>query len=319
MISFRFHVVSITAVFLAIAIGVVVGSTYVDRAIVENLQHRIDNVSSNLDQRKQENDRLEGQVSRSRTYIESSADYAVTDRLTDLPVAVFAVRGIDEDAAKATVLLARRAGAIVPGIVWLEPRWELATGDDRAALATALGVAPTSATKLRTAAWRAISVGLTAASASVDGVPTEATTKADRLLAALQTDGFLTVDAVSGDEAVSVATLVGASPRVLVLTGADAVDQIRPMVASVVAAPAEAGLRTVLADVYVDRTGGPGRGVELSASVPKDDRDAVAVVDHADTPEGRVAAVVSLAADSGGGHFGYGTGADAVLPGWTPP
>ena len=28
MISFRFHVVSITAVFLAIAIGVVVGSTY---------------------------------------------------------------------------------------------------------------------------------------------------------------------------------------------------------------------------------------------------------------------------------------------------
>ena len=45
MISFRFHVVSITAVFLAIAIGVVVGSTYVDRAIVDNLQHRIETVS----------------------------------------------------------------------------------------------------------------------------------------------------------------------------------------------------------------------------------------------------------------------------------
>ena len=40
MISFRFHVVSITAVFLAIAIGVVVGSTYVDRAIVDTLRNR---------------------------------------------------------------------------------------------------------------------------------------------------------------------------------------------------------------------------------------------------------------------------------------
>ena len=35
MISFRFHVVSITAIFLAIAIGVVVGSTYVDELTVD--------------------------------------------------------------------------------------------------------------------------------------------------------------------------------------------------------------------------------------------------------------------------------------------
>ena len=63
MISFRFHVVSITAVFLAIAIGVVVGSTYVDRAIVESLQNRIDSVSSNLDQRKR---RTTGSSVRSR-------------------------------------------------------------------------------------------------------------------------------------------------------------------------------------------------------------------------------------------------------------
>ena len=52
MISFRFHVVSLTAVFLAIAIGVIVGTTYVDRAVVENLEHRIDTVSENLDERR---------------------------------------------------------------------------------------------------------------------------------------------------------------------------------------------------------------------------------------------------------------------------
>ena len=44
MISFRFHVVSITAVFLAIAIGIVVGSTYVDELTVDQLRSRIETV-----------------------------------------------------------------------------------------------------------------------------------------------------------------------------------------------------------------------------------------------------------------------------------
>ena len=52
MISFRFHVVSITAVFLAIAIGVVVGTTYVDGAVVDGLRNRIDTVEKNLDDRQ---------------------------------------------------------------------------------------------------------------------------------------------------------------------------------------------------------------------------------------------------------------------------
>jgi len=62
MISFRFHVVSITAVFLAIAIGVVVGTTYVDGAVVDGLRNRIDSVEGNLDDRRAENDRLESEL-----------------------------------------------------------------------------------------------------------------------------------------------------------------------------------------------------------------------------------------------------------------
>lgn len=321
MISFRFHVVSITAVFLAIAIGVVVGSTYVDRAIVENLQTRIDSVSSNLDKRKQENDRLDRELKREQDYIGASADYAVTDRLTDTPVVIFAVRGIDEDATGATALLARRAGGVVPGIVWLEPRWELSTAEDRTALATALGTNERSAAKLRTDAWQAVATGLTAAAAPVDGGPTAATTAATQLLVGLQSAGFMTIDAVGDDASVSLASLVGTGPRVLVLTGAKATDALRPMVSTVVSAPAVAGLRTVLADVYVETSSGPARGVELATSVAKDVRDLVIVIDHADTPEGRVAVVISLATpvEGGGGHYGYGNGADGVLPGWTPP
>jgi hypothetical protein len=93
MISFRFHVVSITAVFLAIAIGVVIGSTYVDDGVVTPLRNRIDTVNERADEARAENERLEGELATARDVIGLSADYAVSDRLTDVPVALLAVRG----------------------------------------------------------------------------------------------------------------------------------------------------------------------------------------------------------------------------------
>ena len=163
MISFRFHVVSITAVFLAIAIGVVVGTTYVDGAVVDGLRNRIDTVEENLDDRKAENDRLEAELEQADAYIDASADFAVTDRLTDVPVLVVAARGVDEAAAARMGTLARVAGAVSPGIVWLESSWELESEDDRAALASIIGADPDDEVEdLRTDAWTAIVAELSA-------------------------------------------------------------------------------------------------------------------------------------------------------------
>ena len=136
MISFRFHVVSITAVFLAIAIGVVVGTTYVDGAVVDGLRNRIDSVEGNLDDRKAENDRLESELGLASSYIEASAPFAVTDRLIDVPVLLVAARGVDETVVERTAGLTRLAGGITPGVVWLESPWELESDDDRAELAS---------------------------------------------------------------------------------------------------------------------------------------------------------------------------------------
>ena len=85
MISLRFHIVSIIAVFLAIAIGIVVGATFVDRATVDLLQNRIDTVEENLDARRAEIADLESQIDQDGGYIAASADFAVTDRLSDVP------------------------------------------------------------------------------------------------------------------------------------------------------------------------------------------------------------------------------------------
>ena len=50
-----------------------------------------------------------------------------------------AARGVDEAAVERTVVLARQAGGIVPGIVWLEPRWAADGDEDLEALAAIVG------------------------------------------------------------------------------------------------------------------------------------------------------------------------------------
>src|SRR5688572_27061559 len=110
MISFRFHVVSITAIFLAIAIGVVVGTTFIDRVTVNSLETRIDTVEDRADRAREENGRLESELETTREALDLSAEYAVSGRLPEVPALVVAARGVDEDAVERTVVLARRAG-----------------------------------------------------------------------------------------------------------------------------------------------------------------------------------------------------------------
>ena len=97
-------------------------------------------MEKNLDDRKAENDRLDAELGLATSYIDASAPYAVTDRLTDVPVLVVATTGIDEAAVESMVSLTRVAGGRTPGVVWLETPWDLESDDDRAALAEILDV-----------------------------------------------------------------------------------------------------------------------------------------------------------------------------------
>ena len=50
MINFRFHLVSLIAVFLALGLGILVGSTVVDQVIVDRLDREIRSVSHESNQ-----------------------------------------------------------------------------------------------------------------------------------------------------------------------------------------------------------------------------------------------------------------------------
>ena len=95
MINFRFHLVSLIAVFLAMGLGILVGSTVVDQVIVDRLDREISSVSHESNQLKSDNSELKDQVSKLNDFLQKSSAYAVQQRLTAVPVAIVAEKGVD--------------------------------------------------------------------------------------------------------------------------------------------------------------------------------------------------------------------------------
>lgn len=154
MINFRFHLVSLIAVFLALALGVVVGSTVIDRAIVDGLEAQIDRVERNAESARRENNALRSELQDFERFADQAAALAIEDRLVDVPVTVVAIRGIDDGAAHAVVDALRMAGADAPAILWFEPAWALATEEQRQQVRELLGAPSLAASTARTAVIR---------------------------------------------------------------------------------------------------------------------------------------------------------------------
>lgn len=164
MINFRFHLVSLTAVFLALALGVLMGSTVIERGIVDTLNNRIEAVNRRAEAAEVENSRLTREVDRRDDVATATTPLLVAGRLTDVPVVLVAVRGADEDQVGRLLEMLRQAGAAITGPLWLTSRWTLADrDDDLAALAASADVSTTgSVGSVRRDALEALAAGLRA-------------------------------------------------------------------------------------------------------------------------------------------------------------
>ena len=189
MINFRFHVVSLIAIFLALALGVVIGAGVIDRGVVDALDNRLNTVEAKSDRIQSENDRLSGENEQLRGVVGDLQPFAVSGRLVGDDVGVVAVRGVDGDRTKAVVTAAQQANATIAGTLWLEDKWALANADDVKALQDALGSTTKNKAALRTEGWRQLARRLA-------GAPAEGTGTSDDLLVVLQRAGFLGFDAV---------------------------------------------------------------------------------------------------------------------------
>ncbi|HEV3135539.1 MAG TPA: copper transporter [Acidimicrobiia bacterium] len=312
MINFRFHIVSLIAVFLALALGVVMGATVVNRAIVDRLNSRIDTVEKNANARKTESDQLRGQVGQLNGYIDGTKDYAVAGRLDGTTLAAIATRGVDADAVKQTVTLAQQAGARAPGIIWLEGKLALSDADTVRQLGELLGKTGQNAKATRDEAWNAI--------ASRVATGGGAATNGRDLLAALADAGFISFEPVGNQgDGFSATSFTGGDVRVLLIDGTNGQVNGNEVLAPLGNALVANRLRLVVGDVFAQKDKGPKRGAML-APIRGDDalKQAVSTVDDLDLVEGRVASVLALADMNRNvvGQYGYGTGASKSAPEW---
>ena len=303
MVTFRFYLVSLVAVFLALAMGVVVGSTLIDRAIVDRLDRSVKSVSDRLDRQRDENARLRDEIQRLEDYADSTAPEVVEGALDGGAVAVVAERGVDADVVEATVATLQQAEGSVPGILWLEPGWSLAEDGDRARMAEVLDVPDNGAGRLRDRAWGRLVTALQGG--SVQGDP----------LQDLAEGGFITYQDV-GDVETGVDALDGVGEQVVLGSGPES--QLAPdLTLAMGRGLVRAGVPAVLAEAWQESDDGPTRGTVAGLVRDQDDlADSVSTVDDLDLVQGRVATTLALADLRAGvrGHYGYGDDADRALP-----
>ncbi len=154
MINFRFHLASLIAIFLALALGVVVGAGVIDRGVVDTLNGRLDSVESQANRIQGENDVLRGEVAELTDAIGAMECPAVNNTMLAEDVGIVAVRGVDDARVKDTIAAATCGGGTVTGTLWLEDKWALANDDDVAEMAQAVGSSSKRKETVRTAAWK---------------------------------------------------------------------------------------------------------------------------------------------------------------------
>lgn len=303
MVNFRFHVVSIIAIFLAIAIGTVMGATFVGRGVIDNLQGRIDRVQRNADQEHEENARLSAANDQQAQYVDQTAGYAVGRSLAGVRIDLVAERGVDGATVDEQADLLRSAGATVPGIVWLEESWKLNSADEQSAMRAATGLTNRAPVPLRHAAAGLLGRRLATAPPLVDDV-----------LAKLVDAKFVTLTGASGSATPVAADFSGDTARTLVVGGPDSsvpVDTTPALAAGMV--DGEAALAV---GEYFSGSGEISERDVWIDGIANDDqlRNHLSTIDDVDRVEGRVASTLALAELATGATGNYGLGRDRAVP-----
>lgn len=308
MISFRFHIVSIVAVFLALAIGIVVGSTLIDRAIVEGLRNRVDEVSDNLDERQAANERLAAQNDVLQRWIDDVGGDLAVDRLTDTFTVVIADEGLDTGPLDRTLDLLEQSGTTVRGVATLDGSWALTDPDRRAAVADLVGADPDDPVAVIQQRASELLVNDLTSPVEVVGDDTGA-------LDDLSTIGVVDYEALDD-------TVAGRQEPVLVVvvSGPESDVEDETHVEALADAANRSSAGALVAEIYAVVEDGPGRGATLAPIIDSATlAGEVSTVDSLDLVPGPATAVLALGdlLDGEVGHYGFGDGADSPVP--VPP
>lgn len=322
MIDFRYHLVSLISVFLALAVGIALGAGPLKETIGDTLTGQVDQLRTEKDELRTQLDATSGDLADAQEFVDAAGPALLAGSLEDRRVAVIALGDVPEGERSAIDDRLAQAGATVTAHAaltdaWYDPDLRSFRNALVGLLLENLDPAPADDATLDEQLAQALVQGLTSADpASPDALTADAT----NVLAILsQGDNpmiTLADPVVTGADAVVVlgvptqpATDAAATPT----PGADS-DADKDVVAAqvaVVAAAQELSEGAVLAD------GQRGNGSLVDAVLADEAlAGALTTVSGADVVTGQVSTPLALAARIAGtnGHYGFGDDETPVPP-----
>ena len=121
MIDFRYHVVSIVAVFLALALGLFLGSTTLQGRVFDDLKGRTDKLSHQRDALSAQLGTANDQLKADQQFDKALLPYAVAGRLSGQLVSVVSAPGTSDSVRKQVIAAVDAAGGTLSADVRLQP------------------------------------------------------------------------------------------------------------------------------------------------------------------------------------------------------
>jgi len=333
VIDFRYHLVSIVAVFLALAIGIVLGSTELQGPAYNLLNQTTAKLQNEYNQASSERDAAQQQADLGQNYAQAVEPVVLHNLLAGQRLLI-----ITEPGAPASVVAAisnaatQDAGATVTGQIALQSRFfdnSDTTLDGlnqiNLAMSQAGGIVLNAGTTYQQQAAQVIASEILARAAASPATQQASTqpstspsagsqqeTTAQTMLGAYANEGFLTI---SGQPSASATLALIVTPQTAPPDGsADPLDQLLVPVAEELAANSSA---TVVVGVSADS--GPGSPIAVLRASSAASQ--VSTVDDADFVAGQSVVIQALAAQLNGanpGSYGFANGASAVAPSPAP-
>ncbi|MET7376184.1 copper transporter [Micromonospora arida] len=122
MINFRYHVVSLTAVFLALAIGLVVGTAALNGPVADSLKEQVTGLRKDNQQWRQTVSNMEKQLALEEEFAEETSQILLPGTLTARRVAVLSLPN-GRDHTQNVLKKLQQAGATITGQVDLQDKF----------------------------------------------------------------------------------------------------------------------------------------------------------------------------------------------------
>jgi Copper transport outer membrane protein, MctB len=312
VIDFRYHLVSIVAVFLALAVGVVLGSAALNGPVVAGLRKSVSTLRHEEDNLGSQNRAQRDQIKSDQLWAQAAGPVLLNHLLTSERVVIVTAPGAPGAVTTGITQTLAQAGAKITGQVNLEPPFFDTAASTRNTLSLLTQRLTPGGMSLRGGTVQAQAAQLIASAILTQdevGQPLAGSQDATgaSILSGFDTGGFLSVSAPSMVRATLAVVIIPASPP--------ATNDSNPASQALVTLSKEldiAGLATVVAGSMSGS--GPGSAIQVIRSASP---GTLSTVDNADTASGQIVvaqALYEVLARAKPGSYGTGPGATAVGP-----